>query len=138
MTPSSGLAPGIATVPWTVAEPEPAPITIYDEDGSLSPTTTAVGPGEARAANRSGARSRYGRIGTVGARAGGGLSMFGFGGATRMYLAAGTTDMRKSFEGLYGMARDRLRCDPLSGHVFLFWRSTRFAGWPGSSLKMSG
>jgi len=65
MTPSSGLAPGIATVPWTVAEPEPAPITIYDEDGSLSPTTTAVGPGEARAANRSGARSRYGRIGTA-------------------------------------------------------------------------
>ena len=46
--------------------------------------------------------------------------MFGWGGATRIYLAAGATDMRKGFEGLYGMARDRLSCDPLSGHVFLF------------------
>jgi len=25
----------------------------------------------------------------------------------------------QGFEGLYGMARDRLQCDPLSGHVFL-------------------
>ena len=31
--------------------------------------------------------------------------MFGWGGATRIYLAAGATDMRKGFEGLYGMAR---------------------------------
>ena len=38
--------------------------------------------------------------------------MFGWGGATRIYLAAGTTDMRQGFEGLYGMARDRLLCDP--------------------------
>ena len=43
--------------------------------------------------------------------------MFGWGGATRIYLAAGATDMRKGFEGLYGMARDRLLCDPLSGHM---------------------
>ncbi len=28
--------------------------------------------------------------------------MFGFGAATRIYLAAGATDMRKGFEGLYG------------------------------------
>ena len=41
--------------------------------------------------------------------------MFGFGVATRIYLAAGSTDMRKGFEGLYGLARDRLLCDPLSG-----------------------
>jgi hypothetical protein len=33
---------------------------------------------------------------------------FGFGPATRIYLAAGATDMRKSFEGLYGLVRDRL------------------------------
>ena len=38
--------------------------------------------------------------------------MFGFGGATRIYLAVGATDMRKGFEGLYGIARDRLLCDP--------------------------
>ena len=28
--------------------------------------------------------------------------------------------MRKGFEGLYGLVRDRLLCDPLSGHLFLF------------------
>ncbi len=64
--------------------------------------------------------------------------MFGWGGATRIYLAAGATDMRKGFEGLYGMARDRLRCDPLSGHVFLFANAQRnrlkLLFWDGSGL----
>jgi transposase len=46
--------------------------------------------------------------------------MFGLGAATRIYLAPGATDMRKGFEGLYGLVRDRLLCDPLSGHLFLF------------------
>ena len=46
--------------------------------------------------------------------------MFGLGSATRIYLAPGATDMRKGFDGLYGLARDRLLCDPLSGHLFLF------------------
>ena len=51
--------------------------------------------------------------------------MFGFGPATRIYLAVGITDMRKGFEGLYGLVRDRLQCDPLSGHVFLFCNRQR-------------
>ena len=51
--------------------------------------------------------------------------MFGVGAATRIYLAAGTTDLRKSFEGLYGLVRDHLLCDPLSGHVFLFTNAQR-------------
>ena len=51
--------------------------------------------------------------------------MFGLGPATRIYLAAGATDMRKGFEGLYGLARDRLLCEPLSGHVFLFSNAQR-------------
>ena len=41
--------------------------------------------------------------------------MFAWGPATRIYLAAGVTDMRKGFEGLYGLVRDRLQCEPLSG-----------------------
>jgi transposase len=45
--------------------------------------------------------------------------MFGLGAATRIYLGAGATDMRKGFEGLYGLVRDRLQCEPLSGHIFL-------------------
>ena len=51
--------------------------------------------------------------------------MFGFGPATRIYLATGATDMRKGFEGLYGLVRDGLQCDPLSGHGFLFSNSRR-------------
>lgn len=51
--------------------------------------------------------------------------MFGFGPATRIYLAPGAVDLRKSFEGLYGLVRDRLQCEPLSGHVFLFSNARR-------------
>ena len=51
--------------------------------------------------------------------------MFGFGPATRIYVAAGATDMRKNFNGLYGLVRDHLKCDPESGHVFLFTNARR-------------
>ena len=51
--------------------------------------------------------------------------MFGFGPATRIYVALGATDMRKGFNGLYGLVRDRLECDPASGHVFLFTNARR-------------
>ena len=51
--------------------------------------------------------------------------MFGFGPATRIYVATGVTDMRKSFNGLYGLVRDTLGCDPTSGHVFLFTNARR-------------
>lgn len=64
--------------------------------------------------------------------------MFGLGPATRIYLAAGATDMRKGFEGLYGLVRDRLQCSPLSGHVFLFCNAQRnrlkLLVWDGSGL----
>jgi transposase len=46
--------------------------------------------------------------------------MFGFGPATWIYVAAGTTNMRKEFNGLYGLVRDHPGCDPEIGHVFLF------------------
>src|SRR4051812_1832109 len=51
--------------------------------------------------------------------------MFSVGSATRIYVAAGSTDMRKGFEGLFGLVRDRLECDPLSGRVFLFSNAQR-------------
>jgi len=64
--------------------------------------------------------------------------MFGIGPATRIYLAAGTTDMRKGFEGLFGLVRDRLVCDPLSGPIFLFCNAGRnrlkLLFWDGSGL----
>ena len=51
--------------------------------------------------------------------------MFGLGPATKVYLALGATDMRKGFDGLYGLVRDRLMCDPISGHLFLFCNARR-------------
>jgi transposase len=64
--------------------------------------------------------------------------MFAWGAATRIYLAAGATDMRKGFEGLFGLARDQLALDPLSGHVFVFANAQRnrlkLLFWDGSGL----
>ncbi len=64
--------------------------------------------------------------------------MFGWGPATRIYLAAGATDMRKGFEGLYGLVRDQLQLEPLSGHIFLFSNAQRnrlkLLFWDGSGL----
>jgi transposase len=51
--------------------------------------------------------------------------MFGLGPATKVYLALGATDMRKGFDGLYGLVRDRLMCEPISGHLFLFCNARR-------------
>jgi transposase len=68
--------------------------------------------------------------------------VFGVGPATRIYLAVGATDMRKGFEGgfegLYGLVRDRLQLEPLSGHVFIFCNKsrnrTKALFWDGSGL----
>ena len=49
--------------------------------------------------------------------------MFGLGLATKIYVAIEAVDMRKGFEGLYGLVRDQLGADPLSGHLFLFFQS---------------
>ena len=51
--------------------------------------------------------------------------MFAMGAATRIYVATGATDMRKGFNGLEGLIRDRLACDPTSGHIFLFANARR-------------
>ena len=64
--------------------------------------------------------------------------MFGLGAATRIYVAVGSTDMRKGFEGLYGLVRDQLGLDPLSGHLCLFCNKGRnrlkVLFWDGSGL----
>ena len=64
--------------------------------------------------------------------------MLGFGTATRVYLAVGATDMRKGFDGLYGLVKQRLEADPLSGHLFLFCNRPRtrlkVLFWDGSGL----
>jgi transposase len=42
-----------------------------------------------------------------------------FGGG-RLFLVAGATDMRKSFNGLAGIVREKLQADPMSRHLFFF------------------
>jgi transposase len=44
---------------------------------------------------------------------------------TRVYLAVGSTDMRKSINGLSILVADRLKMDPLSGHLFVFGNRRR-------------
>ena len=64
--------------------------------------------------------------------------MFGLGPATRIYVALGATDMRKGFDGLYGIVRDRLGLEVRSGHLFLFANARRnrlkILYWDGSGL----
>ncbi len=65
--------------------------------------------------------------------------MFGLGPATKIYIAVESVDMRKGFDGLFGLVRDRLGQDPLSGHLFLFSnrgrsRSCKVLVWDGSGL----
>lgn len=60
---------------------------------------------------------------------------------TRIFLAREAVDMRKSFNGLIGLAESVLEQDPLSGHLFVFinrrrdrikllyWGGTGFCIW---------
>lgn len=46
--------------------------------------------------------------------------MLSFLAGTQVFLAAGSTDLRKSFDTLAGVVRQQLGRDPLSGHLFVF------------------
>ena len=58
--------------------------------------------------------------------------------ATRIFVVTGVTDMRKSFNGLYGIVSQQLHQDPTSGHVFVFCNRARnrikLLLWDGSGL----
>jgi transposase len=45
--------------------------------------------------------------------------------STRIFLALGSTDMRKAIDGLSILVQDRLELDPLSGHLFVFCNRRR-------------
>ena len=49
---------------------------------------------------------------------------------TRVWLAAGVTDMRKGFNGLSALAEKLLAADPFCGHLFVF------RGWRGDLVKV--
>lgn len=46
--------------------------------------------------------------------------MLSLGSNVKVYVAPGTTDMRKSYDALEALTRTILALDPLSGHVFAF------------------
>jgi transposase len=64
--------------------------------------------------------------------------MLGLSPATKIYVATGDVDLRKSFEGLFGIVRDTLSMDPLSGHLYLFSNKSRtrlkVLFWDGSGF----
>ena len=59
---------------------------------------------------------------------------------TRIFFAAGATDMRKGFDGLQGIVSGVLQQDPLSGHLFLFINRRRdklkILYWDGDGLAI--
>lgn len=58
--------------------------------------------------------------------------------ATRIRLAAGATDMRVGFNGLYAKAKCAMEGDPQSGHLFVFANRDRdrikVLFWDGSGF----
>jgi transposase len=64
--------------------------------------------------------------------------VFGLGPATRVYVALGATDLRKGFDGLYGIVRDELGLEVRTGHLFLFCNARRnrlkILYWDGTGL----
>jgi transposase len=59
---------------------------------------------------------------------------------TKIYLALGTVDMRKGFDGLCGLVIDTLKEDPLSGALYLFVNRRRdrlkVLYWDGDGLAI--
>jgi len=51
--------------------------------------------------------------------------MLSFTSAVRFFVAREPVDFRKAHDGLCAVARDRLKLDPLSGHVFVFFNKRR-------------
>ncbi len=51
--------------------------------------------------------------------------MISIGSHTRVFLAVGVTDMRKSIDGLSVLVVDVLEADPLSSHIFVFCNRLR-------------
>ena len=45
--------------------------------------------------------------------------------AVRIFVARGATDLRKSFDALAAVVREKLKADPLSAHVFIFLNRKR-------------
>jgi transposase len=58
--------------------------------------------------------------------------------AVRVFAYAQPADMRKGFDGLYGLVREHLKADPVSGDLYLFVAANRKRAkvllWDGTGL----
>lgn len=58
---------------------------------------------------------------------------------SRVWLATGSTDMRKGFDGLAMLVQDHLRRDPFSGQAFVFrgrqGRLIKVLWWDGQTTS---
>ena len=66
--------------------------------------------------------------------------MIGLPAGTRVWLAAGVTDMRKGFDGLAAIAQLTLLKDPHGGHVFVFRGKrgdlVKLLWWSGDGMNL--
>lgn len=64
--------------------------------------------------------------------------MIGLPAGTRVWLAAGVTDMRRGMDGLAALVQEQLATDPFCGHVFLFrgrrGHLVKLLWWDGDGL----
>ena len=68
--------------------------------------------------------------------------MLSFPGSVRIYLAVEPVDMRKSFNGLFAVATESLKEDPMDGGLFVFSNKRRnrlkILFWDGTGLWVLG
>ena len=114
----------------TSTTPTLLPVTLVERAGAAgraepaSPadrSMTAARRDRDRAGSRSHACAR--RRGCAGAAHGArsaGAAMIGLPAGTRVWLAAGVTDMRKGMDGLAALVQTSSGADPFCGHVFVF------------------
>lgn len=66
--------------------------------------------------------------------------MIGLPAGTRVWLAAGVTDMRKGMDGLAALAQTSLNENPFSGHVFVFRGKrgdlVKLLWWSGDGMNL--
>ena len=59
---------------------------------------------------------------------------------TRIWIAAGVTDLRRGFDGLAALVQTPLEADPFSGQIFAFrWRRgdrIKLLWWDGDGLRL--
>lgn len=64
--------------------------------------------------------------------------MIGLPAGTRVWLAAGVTDMRRGFDGLAALVQEKLAGDPFGGHLFVFrgrrGDRVKLLWWDGNGL----